>query len=193
MSPIFFRSPTELRDWFKQNHSSEDELWVGYYKKSSGKPGITWQESVDVALCFGWIDSIRRSIDAVSYKNRITPRRPGSNWSAINIKRANELIEQGLMHEAGLKAFEARKKNKSAIYSNEQKRVELEEPYNKIFKKNKRAWKFFQSMPPYYRKTVNWWIVSAKKEETRLKRLQKLIDCSAQERKIPEMQIGNKN
>ncbi|MEW6194232.1 MAG: YdeI/OmpD-associated family protein [Bacteroidota bacterium] len=190
MNPIFFKSPSQLRKWFKQNYSSKEELWLGYYKKNSGKPSVTWPESVDEALCFGWIDGIRKSIDDVSYKIRFTPRRKGSVWSVVNIKRAKELIEQGLMQQPGLSAFEKRKEDRSEIYSYEQRKDDLDKPYLNIFKKNKDAWKFFQSMPPYYKRTVSWWVISAKKEETRLKRLQKLIDCSANEKKIPEMDIG---
>lgn len=188
VNPIFFKSPSELRNWFKQNHSSADELWIGYYKKNTGRPSITRQESVNEALCFGWIDNLGKNIDEISYKVRFTPRKKGSKWSAVNIKRANELIKEGLMQKTGLLAFEARKEHTYV-----RRQGELDETFNGIFKKNKDAWKFFQSMPPYYRRTVSWWVISAKKEETRLKRLQKLIDCSAYGKKIPEMEIGKQN
>lgn len=182
--PKFFKSPTELRKWFKKNHSVKDELWVGYYKKDSGKPSITWPQSVDEALCFGWIDGIRKSINGVSYKIRFTPRRTKSVWSTINIKRVGELKKLGLMQTAGLKAFDARKDNRSEIYSYEQRQAELIDPYKKIIKKNKQAWEFFNTQSPYYKKTISWWIASAKKEVTRLKRLEKLIQYSAQKKKI---------
>jgi uncharacterized protein YdeI (YjbR/CyaY-like superfamily) len=184
MKIVFFPAPADLRKWFEKNHATADELWVGYYKKTSGKPSVTWPESVDQALCFGWIDGIRKTIDDVSYRIRFTPRRPGSIWSTVNIKRANVLIEQGQMKPAGKKAFAARKENRSGIYAYEQRSDKLAEPYEKILKKNKAAFEFFSSQPSYYRKVIGWWIVSAKKEETRLKRLEKLIEESARGRRI---------
>jgi uncharacterized protein YdeI (YjbR/CyaY-like superfamily) len=182
----FFRSPSDFRKWFKKHHATTHELWVGYYKKSSGKPSITWPESVDEALCFGWIDGIRKSVDDISYTIRFTPRKPTSTWSAVNIKRAHELSAQGLMLPEGLQAFEARKENKSGIYSYEQRTDQLPEPYSSKLKQNKAAGKFFQAQPPSYRKAASWWVVSAKKEETRLKRLEKLIEDSAHERTISQ-------
>ena len=184
MSISFFRTPTELRKWFDRNHKTESELWVGFYTKDSGKPSITWPESVDEALCFGWIDGIRKSVDEISYKIRFTPRRRGSIWSAVNIKRAQELTKKNRMRSAGLKAFAERLEYKSGIYSYEQRRAELEEPYNSGLKKNKSAWNFFQAQPPSYRKAISWWIVGAKKEETRLKRLKKLIEISAKGKRL---------
>lgn len=184
---VFFRTPSDFRKWFTKNHTITAELWAGFYKRDSGKQSITWPESVDEALSFGWIDGIRKSIDDVSYKIRFTPRKPSSIWSAVNIKRARALIEQGRMQPAGMKAFEARKENRSGIYSYEQRRDELEEPYNGILKKNKAAWDFFHAQPPWYRKTAGWWVISAKKEETRLKRLQILIETSAGRRTLPAL------
>jgi uncharacterized protein YdeI (YjbR/CyaY-like superfamily) len=184
MKPTFFKSQSDFRKWLEEHHATSKELLVGFYKKSSGRRSITWPESVDEALCFGWIDGIRRSLDDISYTIRFTPRRPSSTWSAINIKRVPELIDQRLMRPAGLKAFEARKENKSGIYSYEQRSERLPETYENKFKKHKTAWAFFQAQPPGYRKTVGWWIVSAKKEETRLKRLTELIEESAQGRRI---------
>jgi uncharacterized protein YdeI (YjbR/CyaY-like superfamily) len=180
LKPTFFKSPSDLRKWFEKHHSKEQELWVGYYKKDSGKPSITWPESVDEALCFGWIDGIRKSVDDISYTIRFTPRRARSTWSAVNIKRAGELTNQGRMMPLGLKAFEAREEYRSGIYSYEQRSPELPDPYRRLLKKNKAAWNFFKGQSPSYRKTANWWVLSAKKEETRLKRLDKLIDLSAQ-------------
>jgi uncharacterized protein YdeI (YjbR/CyaY-like superfamily) len=187
MEPTFFRSPSELRKWFEKYHATVDELWIGYFKKTSGRVSITWPESVDEALCYGWIDGIRKSVDDTSYKIRFTPRRSGSVWSSVNIKRAQTLIEQGLIQTAGLKAFQARQENKSGIYSYEQRRAELEEPYNRMLKKSKEAWDFFQAQPPSYRKAVSWWIISAKKEETQVKRLEKLIEYSTRGQMLPEM------
>jgi uncharacterized protein YdeI (YjbR/CyaY-like superfamily) len=180
----FFRTAAELRKWFEKHHATMPELWVGFYKKSSGRPSITWSESVDEALCFGWIDGIRKSVNEISYKIRFTPRRPGSIWSAVNIERATMLINDGRMRPAGAKAFAARIENESGIYSYEQRRAGLEEPYKSRLKKNEAAWHFFQAQSPSYRKAVGWWIVSAKKEETRLKRLEKLIEVSAWGRRL---------
>ena len=180
----FFQLPSDLRKWFEKNHATAPELWVGFYKKGSGKASITWPESVDEALCFGWIDGIRKSVNEVSYKIRFTPRRRGSIWSAVNIKRATALTDERRMRPTGVKAFAARRENKSGIYAYEQRHAELEEPYNGMLKKNKAAWDFFQAQPPSYRKTLGWWIVSAKKEETRLKRLEKLIEESARGKRM---------
>ena len=182
--PLFFATPADFRKWLGENHATASELWVGFYKKSSGRQSITWPESVDEALCFGWIDGIRKSVDEISYKIRFTPRRRRSIWSAINIKRAQELTNKKRMRSAGQKAFAVRTENKSGIYSYEQRRSELEEPYNSRLKKNKAAWDFFQTQPPSYRKAIGWWIVSAKKEETRLKRLEKLIEDSAKGKRL---------
>lgn len=186
MKPQFFKSQSNFRKWLAANHAKAKELWVGYYKKSTGKPSITWPESVDEALCFGWIDGIRKSIDDDSYTIRFSPRKPSSTWSVVNTKRAKELIQQRLMQPAGLKAFKARKENRSGIYSYEQRSPELIEPYADKLKRNQSAWKFFQSQPPSYRKAANWYVVSAKKEETRLKRLHQLIEDSARGRTIPQ-------
>ncbi len=179
MKPKFFKTPSDLRKWFVANHAAATEQWVGFYKKDSGKASITWPQSVDEALCFGWIDGIRKRIDDVSYMIRFTPRRPRSIWSAVNIKRTGELTEQRLMKPAGLKAFAAREENRSGIYAYEQRSPELLEQYAQKLRQNAAAWKFFQSQPPGYRKLMNWWIVSAKREETRLKRLERLIELSA--------------
>ena len=186
MKVKFFKTPSDFRKWLAAHHDSETELWVGFYKKDSGKASITWPQSVDEALCFGWIDGIRKNIDEVSYQIRFTPRKQRSTWSSVNIKRVGELNQQGLMQETGLKAFTARQENKSGIYSYEQRSSELPAQYAKKLKKNAAAWKFFQAQPPSYRKAVNWWIVSAKQEEARLKRLDKLIDDSAGGRRIPQ-------
>jgi uncharacterized protein YdeI (YjbR/CyaY-like superfamily) len=184
MNPRFFKTTSAFRKWLTANHAKSKELWVGFYKKSSGKQSITWPESVDEALCFGWIDGIRKTIDDESYKIRFTPRRPGSVWSAVNIRNVTRLIKEERMQPRGLKAYEARKEYRSGIYSYEQRSPELVEPYLSKLKRNKAAWKFFQAQPPSYRKMMNWWIVSAKLEETRLKRLEQLIEHSAQGKRI---------
>ena len=192
MKATFFKSPAEFRQWLEQHHVTARELWVGYYKKDSGRPSMAWQESVDQALCFGWIDGIRKSIDDTRYTIRFTPRKQRSIWSAINIKRAQELAAQGLMRPAGLAAFQARQENKSGIYSYEQRSAQLPAPYAKRLRQNKAAWDFFQAQSASYRKAVSWWVVSAKKEETRLKRLERLIADSARGRKIPPLTPNKK-
>ena len=184
MKPKFFRTPTDFETWLEKNHATATELWVGFYKRDSGKPSITWPESVDQALCFGWIDGIRKRVNEISYQIRFTPRRRGSIWSAINIKRAKELARHKQMRPAGLKAFEARIENKSGIYSYEQRTTELGQPYANLLKKNEAAWNFFQTQPPSYRKMICWWIVSARKEETRMARLAKLISESAKGKRL---------
>ena len=179
MKPRFFKTPAAFRKWLAANHAKVKELWVGFHKKNSGKSSITWPESVDEALCFGWIDGVRKRIDEQSYMIRFSPRKPDSIWSAVNIRNVERLIKEGRMTGAGLKAFEARKEYRSGIYSYEQRPADLVEPYASHFKRNKTAWKFFQAQPPYYRKTMTWFIVSAKQEATRLARLERLISASA--------------
>lgn len=185
MKPKFFKTPADLRKWFGTHHASTAEVWIGFYKKASGRTSITWPESVDQALCFGWIDGIRKSIDADSYMIRFTPRRQRSIWSAVNIKRANELIAEGSMQPEGLAAFAKREENRSGIYAYEQRSAEMPEQYAKVVKRNRAAWKFFNSQTPGYRKAMNWWVLSARKEETRLMRLEKLIDYSARGLTVP--------
>ncbi len=185
MSPFFFPTQSDLQKWFEKNHNKADELWVGYYKKSTGRPSITWQESVDEALCFGWIDGIRKSIDEESYKIRFTPRRKDSIWSAVNIKRIKELKKLGLVKPSGLEAFKKRDEKKAKLYSFEQKKVILPKELEKKIKTNKKAWEYFQKLPPYAKRVSTWWVISAKKEETKLNRLNTLIKCSEEGRKIP--------
>jgi uncharacterized protein YdeI (YjbR/CyaY-like superfamily) len=188
MQPRFFATPSEFRAWLEQHHDTERELLVGFYKKSSGRPSITWPEAVDEALCFGWIDGLRKSIDDVSYMNRFTPRTAKSTWSAVNIKRAKELKRLGRMHPAGVKAFEARSDEKSAIYAYEQRHgAKLDADQERLFRANKKAWDFFQAQPPSYRKAAFWWVVSAEREETKEKRLSQLIDDSASGRTVPPL------
>jgi uncharacterized protein YdeI (YjbR/CyaY-like superfamily) len=186
MKPTFFRTPVELRDWLERYHDTTPELFVGFYKKGSGKPSITWPESVDEALCFGWIDGIRRTIDDESYVIRFTPRRTRSIWSAVNIKRMNELLRLGRVQPAGRRAFEALDLKRSAVYSYEQRQKDqrLAPAYAAKLKANRKAWTFFRSQAPWYQRTVSRWVMSAKKEETKLRRLATLIDDSAQQRRI---------
>ena len=186
MKPTFFARPEDFRRWLERNHDKADELLVGFWKKDSGKPSITWPESVDEALSFGWIDGVRRRIDDQSYSIRFTPRRRGSIWSAVNIKRATELSKLGQMAPAGLRAFEARDEKKSAIYSYENRPRELAPEYEKRFRANKKAWAFWSAQPPGYRRLVTYWVMEAKKEETRERRLAQLIDDSAHGQRLAQ-------
>jgi uncharacterized protein YdeI (YjbR/CyaY-like superfamily) len=188
MKPRFFPSPAEFRTWLQQHHDQSTELWVGFYKKNSDKPSITWPEAVGQALCFGWIDGIRKSLDAASYVIRFTPRTASSTWSAVNIARAKELVAQGLMSPAGLQAFEKRTDEKSAIYSYEQRKsAQLTDAQETKFRARRRAWEFFQAQPPWYRRTATYWVISAKKEETREKRFAALMDYSERQKSIPQL------
>jgi uncharacterized protein YdeI (YjbR/CyaY-like superfamily) len=185
--PIFFKTPAQFRKWLLKNHAVAKEFWVGFHKRDSGKPSMTWPESVDEALCFGWIDGIRKSVDESSYTIRFSPRKSKSIWSAVNIKRAQELIELGRMQPAGLEAFQNRKEDRSRRYSYEQQGSKLAAEYEKKLRANRKAWKFWSAQPPWYQRTTGWWIISAKKEETRLRRLNQLIACSANEQVVPPL------
>ncbi len=187
MTATFFSGQTEFRKWLDQNHNKKQELWVGYYKKATGLPSMTWSESVDEALCFGWIDGIRKSIDEKSYMIRFTPRNPKSTWSAVNIKKVAKLKKNGLMSLSGIKAFPKRDKKNSKIYSFERKNVTLASKHESAFKQNKKAWSYFKLSAPSYKKQAIWWVMSAKKEETRQRRLGVLIHHSAKEDKIPQV------
>ena len=172
----------------KRTTIKQVELWVGFHKRDSGVPSITWPESVDVALCFGWIDGVRKSIDETKYMIRFTPRKARSKWSAVNLKRIEQLKSLGLVHASGLKSLAARVVEKPAGYSYEQRhQITLDPAQEKLFRANKKAWEFFQTQANWYRKTTLWWVASAKKEETRLRRLKQLIADSAQERRIAEL------
>jgi len=185
--PVYFETPIDFRKWLIQNHRKENELLVGFYKVSSKKQSMTWSESVDQAICFAWIDGVRKSIDHESYSIRFTPRKPTSIWSAINIKKVEDLTASGLMHPTGIEAFKKRKEHKSRIYSYEKEPVSLSKEFEKKFKANKKAWKFFQEMPRSYCRPAIHWIMNAKKEETRLKRLKELIADSEEGRKIKSL------
>ena len=176
---IIFATPAEFRAWLAANHATADELWAGYYKKSSGRPSMSWPEAVDQALCYGWIDGIRKSLDDISYANRFTPRRKGSHWSAVNIRRAQELIEQGLMQPAGLAAFEARDAARDEKYSYERQMAAFDTAYETEVRANVAAWAYWEAQPPHYRRGAAHWVISAKREETRRKRLATLIADSA--------------
>jgi uncharacterized protein YdeI (YjbR/CyaY-like superfamily) len=187
-APMFFSTPAEFGAWLDAHHSQATELWVGFHKKGSGLPSMTWPEAVDEALCFGWIDGVRKSIDETSYVIRFSPRKARSTWSAVNIARVEELRSAGRMHPSGLKAFAERSEEKSRIYSYEQRDgIELNDAYERQFRANDAAWEFFQTQAASYRKAAIWWVVSAKREETRLKRLSALIADSAAGRRIASL------
>jgi uncharacterized protein YdeI (YjbR/CyaY-like superfamily) len=184
----FFAAPAEFRKWLEANHAGAQELWVGFYKKESGRPSITWPESVDEALCVGWIDGVRKRLDDDSYVIRFTPRKAQSTWSAVNIARVAELTREGRMRPAGLAAFQRRSEEKSAIYAYEQRETaEFDEAAERQFRANAKAWEFFQSQPPWYRRTATYKVISAKKGETRQKRLAALIADSAAGRRLREL------
>jgi uncharacterized protein YdeI (YjbR/CyaY-like superfamily) len=184
--PKFFRTPADFRTWLEEHHTSALELLVGFYKRESGKPSITWHESVGEALCFGWIDGIRRRVDDVSYTIRFTQRRPGSIWSTVNTERVKSLVGEGRMRAAGLKAFEARRSNKAGVYSYEQRPEGLVPPYTHMLAKHPAAKKYFDSQAPSYRRAASWWVIGAKQEETRLRRAKTLIGLSAKGQWIPQ-------
>jgi uncharacterized protein YdeI (YjbR/CyaY-like superfamily) len=192
MEVKFFKSSGELRKWLEKNHDRTTELWVGFHRKDSGKPSITYPEALDVALCFGWIDGVRKSVSETSYTNRFSPRKPKSVWSLVNIKRVEELTKLGLMSPAGLAVFQRRDPKKSQQYSYEREKSELDLELEKRFRVNAKAWQFFQKQAPWYRRTAIFWIVSAKREETRAKRLAKLIEDSAKGHRLAMLTPKNK-
>lgn len=187
MTVLFFPTPEDFGNWLAEHHDERDELWVGYYKKATGKPSMTWPESVDEALCHGWIDGVRKSIDRQAYKIRFTPRRPGSHWSLVNLGRVAVLIAEGRMTPHGLAVYEARVPENSGRYSFERERAELSAEQVADFRAEPRAWDFWNAQPPGYRKQATWWVVSAKREETRERRLATLIADSANGLRIKQL------
>lgn len=192
-SPRFFATAAELRAWFERNHDRVTELWVGFYKKGTGLPSVTWPESVDAALCFGWIDGLKRSVDEKRYMLRFTPRRKRSHWSARNLGRMKQLIAEGLVAEPGLAAYERRDRRKEGQASYEQRgAVTLPPEYERRVKANSAAWRYFEQATPSYRKQVTWWVISAKREDTRLRRLGILIDSCAEGDVVPPLRWAKK-
>lgn len=179
MKPKFFRTSEQFRQWLEKNHDKTTELFIGFHKKASGKKSITYPEALDEALCFGWIDGVRKSIDEISYMQRFTPRKARSTWSNVNCRHVERLQKEGRMTEAGLKAYSLRDPKRTGIYAFENKPREFSPEFEKKFRSNKRAWDFFQSEPPSIRKVCIFWVMSAKQEETRLRRLDSLIESSA--------------
>ena len=188
----FFASATEFRAWLEAHHASATELYVGYYKKQSGKVGISYPESVDEALCFGWIDGVRKTLDQDRYTIRFTPRKASSIWSAVNIARVAELTRLGRMRPPGLAAFARRTEARSWVYSFEQDAHTLGAAYEQEFRANAPAWAYFQAQAPWYQRTAIWWVASAKQEATRLKRLARLIDDSAHGRRLAHLTYTRK-
>jgi uncharacterized protein YdeI (YjbR/CyaY-like superfamily) len=187
MKIVHFSSQKEFRSWLAKNHSRSSELFVGFYKKSSRKKGTTYSEALDEALCYGWIDGVRRSIDADSYAIRFSPRKSKSVWSLVNVRHVERLQKAGRMTEPGIKAFAARQEQRTGIYAFEQKRPGLSAKYKKQFRANAHAWEFFSKQAPWYQRTAGYWVVHAKQEETRLRRLAKLIDDSAKGRRLDQL------
>ena len=196
MKPTFFATPADFRAWLERNHETAPELLVGFYKRGSGRPSITWPESVDEALCFGWIDGIRRSIDEESYSIRFTPRRARSVWSNVNLRRVAELTKSGRMHPSGLRVFNARNPSRSGIYSYEVAQrddVKLLPAYVKKLKANAKAWSFLEAQPPFYWRAITRYVMSAKKEETRVKRIARIVEDSVNGRRIGLLERPAKN
>jgi uncharacterized protein YdeI (YjbR/CyaY-like superfamily) len=185
--PIFFASPQEFYNWLEEHHESETEVYVGFHKTHTGKRAMSWSEAVDQALCFGWIDTRANAIDEDRYMQRFTPRRPGSNWSKINVEKVAKLTEAGLMRPAGLAAFENRIDDRTGVYSFERENAALPPEYEEQLRANPAAAEYFDSRPPWYRRTAIHLIMSAKREETRLRRLVQLIDDSAAGRDIKQL------
>jgi len=191
MAPLFFATPARWRQWLARHAGREPEVWVGFHKVSTGKPSITWAEAVDEALAVGWIDGVRRSIDAASYMIRFSPRRPGSKWSAINVRRIEALTREGRIRPAGVVAFEARQGRPAGYSYEERDRASLIPDQERLFRKHRKAWSQFQALPPGDRRTAVWWVVSAKKEATRERRLKALIDASARGERIAPLARAN--
>lgn len=184
MKPKYFATPEHFRAWLRENHDKQDELLVGYYKISTGRPSMTWPESVDQAICFGWIDGVRRKVDEESYCIRFTPRRPTSNWSKVNIDKAEKLIEEGLMEDAGLAAYERREGHRSEVYSYERKARELSDGFRKRLSENREAWEYFKTLTPYVKRASGHWVMNAKQEATRERRFKKLVEACERGEKL---------
>jgi uncharacterized protein YdeI (YjbR/CyaY-like superfamily) len=184
----FFATPAELRAWLEEHHATATELWLGYYKKAAERETITWAQAVEEALCFGWIDGKVQTIDELRYRQRFTPRRRNSNWSAVNIAKIAELREQGRMTPAGEAAFEARREDRTAVYSYERRHeARFDKEQLAAFRANKVAWAWFGRQSSSYRALATFWVVSAKRPETRAKRLASLIECSAEGQRVPAL------
>jgi len=188
LDAIFFSSPAEFRDWLDAHHTTARELWVGFHRKGTGRPSMTWPESVAEALCVGWIDGVRRGVDGERYAIRFTPRKAASTWSAVNVAMMERLTAEGRVRDAGRAAFERRSAAKTAIYAYENRdAAAFDAESERAFRKNRKAWAWFEARPAGYRRQTTWWVMSAKRAETRAKRLAELIACSAEGRTIPRL------
>jgi uncharacterized protein YdeI (YjbR/CyaY-like superfamily) len=193
MEPRFFRSPAALDSWFQKNHDRVDVQWIGFHRKASGKGGIAYDDALDAALCWGWIDGVRKKIDDDAWMIRFTPRKKTSIWSTVNIRRAEKLMKEGRLQPPGLAAFERRDPERSGVYSYERDSAAFEPAMETRFRANAVAWAFFSSQPPWYRRVTTWWVVSAKREATRERRLDQLIGCSADGERVSQVMSPPKN
>ena len=193
MKPRFFAAPLQFHNWLTRNHDSEKEILVGFHKKTSGKRSITYSEALDEALCFGWIDGVRKSLNDDSYTIRFTPRRAKSIWSLVNVRHIERLQKEGRMQPSGVAAFDARDPKRTGIYAFENRPRKLSREFEKIARANKKAWEFFSGQPPFYKRTIAFWVMGAKKEETRLSRLNRLIDSSARGERVGILESKKKS
>jgi uncharacterized protein YdeI (YjbR/CyaY-like superfamily) len=193
MKPTFFRTAQLFHDWLESHHATHRELIVGFHKLGSGKPSITYPQALDAALCFGWIDGVRRSLDGTSYSIRFTPRKRDSIWSAVNLRHVARLRAAALMQPSGLRVFKERNRAKAKLYAYENRPKPLDPNYARTFKANRRAWTWFEAQAPSYRRVAAWWVMNAKREETRARRLAVLIASSAKGTKAPPFILGPKD
>ncbi len=185
--PRHFATPAACRAWLEKNHDRVSELWIGFYRKGTGGKGVTYRQALDEALCFGWIDGIKRKVDEIRYTNRFTPRKRDSKWSEVNLNRYAELEAEGRIAPPGAEAFARFDPKKHQPYSFERRVVELDPAYAKSFQRHAEAWAFFQAQPPGYRRTAIHWVMSAKREETRARRLGQLVDASGDKERLPQI------
>jgi uncharacterized protein YdeI (YjbR/CyaY-like superfamily) len=193
MKPRFFSSPEKFREWLEQNHDSATELLLGFHKKSSGKKSVTYSEALDEALCYGWIDGVRKNLDETSYTIRFTPRKPRSIWSNVNVKHVERLTKERRMRPAGIEAYARRDPKRTGIYAFENRPREFSPELEKAFRKNKAAWSFFEKQPPGYKRVIVFWVMEAKKEETRIKRFKQLVDLCEQGLRLGLLQLKKKD
>ena len=193
MKPKFFSTPEKFREWLEQNHAGTTELLLGFHKKSSGKKSITYPEALDEALCYGWIDGVRKNLDETSYTIRFTPRKPRSIWSLVNVRHIERLTKEGRMRPAGIEAYERRDPKRTGIYAFENRPREFSPELEKAFRKNKTAWRFFETQPAGYKRVIVFWVMEAKKEETRLKRFKQLVEISEKGLRLGQLQPKAKN
>jgi uncharacterized protein YdeI (YjbR/CyaY-like superfamily) len=193
MTPKFFSTPKQFREWLERNHDSATELLLGFHKTSSGKKSITYSEALDEALCYGWIDGVRKNVNETSYTIRFTPRKARSIWSLVNVKHIERLTKEGRMQPAGVEAYERRDPKRTGIYAFENRPREFSPEFEKAFRKNKAAWTFFEKQPPGYKRVIVFWVMEAKKEETRMKRFKQLVELSEKGLRLGLLQPKSRN